>query len=463
MKHLLPYLFVLALFALMACQEMLTEGMFMDGLIYTGVAKSMSLGIGSFWSPSYTLTSFVHFYEHPPLMMWLLSLWMRLFGSTMMVAKAYSIVVTMLTAVLMVAVWKRSGGSLKTGWLPLLLWTLIPPVAHFANNNILESTMVLFDLAAVWLMLADGRRPWLSHVAAGLMLSCAFLTKGFTGLFPLALPALLWMVGARKGRRLGDAVVLTLMVTAVAAAPLLTAYAAVPEAAAFLDQYLNIQLVNGVHVHVVDSRWYIVGRFFIHTVIVWGLLLLALLLGLRSGKSQLRPGAVLGGNRTAWALLLLALCGVLPMMVSFKQRDFYLFTAYPFLALALACWIEPYVSNCCQWMERKAFGGVTVVMLLAAVIVNGYFCGKPGRSHNKLTDRDVIAPCLAVGETVTIPTELRYDYELQGYYYINRQVSLDAVNVHRHLLTTAEYPADSTYREISLPTEQYHLYELQAE
>ena len=102
-------------------------------------------------------------------------------------------------------------------------------------------------------------------------------------------------------------------------------------------------------------------------------------------------------------------------------------------------------------------------MLLAAVIVNGYFCGKPGRSHNKLTDRDVIAPCLAVGETVTIPTELRYDYELQGYYYINRQVSLDAVNVHRHLLTTAEYPADSTYRKIPLPTEQYHLYELQAE
>ena len=58
MKNAVPYLFVIGLFGLFACNNLLTRGMFMDGLIYTSVADNMANGIGSFWHPTYTATQF---------------------------------------------------------------------------------------------------------------------------------------------------------------------------------------------------------------------------------------------------------------------------------------------------------------------------------------------------------------------------------------------------------------------
>ena len=71
----------------------------------------------------------------------------------------------------------------------------------------------------------------------------------------------------------------------------------------------------------------------------------------------------------------------------------------------------------------------------------------------------VIAPQLDRGEMVTVPTPLYFDYKLQGYYYRECRVSLGDQKRCRHLLTTADYPADSTYREVPLPTKEYKLYE----
>ena len=226
MKKALPYLFVVGLFGLFACNNLLTRGMFMDGLIYTSIASNMASGIGSFWHPTYTATVFPDFYEHPPLMMWLLSLWFRLFGTSMLVAKAYSVAVLLLTAALMVGVWKQLGFKLGLGWLPLLMLTLIPDVALAAHNNYLESTMTLFVLASVWLVLRGKKGG--GHVLAGLMLAAAFLTKGPTGLFPLALPALLWLFGERKG--FGQAAAGTLAMAAGLAAPMALLWFCVPDA-----------------------------------------------------------------------------------------------------------------------------------------------------------------------------------------------------------------------------------------
>ena len=43
MKNAVPYLFVIGLFGLFACNNLLTRGMFMDGLIYTSVASNILL------------------------------------------------------------------------------------------------------------------------------------------------------------------------------------------------------------------------------------------------------------------------------------------------------------------------------------------------------------------------------------------------------------------------------------
>ena len=452
MKRAVPYLFVVGLFGLFACNNLLTRGMFMDGLIYTSVASNMAEGVGSFWHPVYTATQFPDFYEHPPLMMWLLSLWFRLFGTGMMAAKAYSVAVLLLTAALMMGVWKQLGFKLGLGWLPLLMLTLIPDVALAAHNNYLESTMTLFVLASVWLVLRGKGVGW--HLLAGLMLAAAFLTKGPTGLFPLALPALLWLFGERKG--FGQAAAGTLAMAAGLAAPMALLWFCVPDSQEFLRKYFENQVIGGSQT-LVTSRTYIVKTLFSHTAVVLVVALAAVLFGILRKSAPWRP------TRDSWRrfglMFALALCGTLPMMVSTKQRAFYLLTVFPFVALAVAALLEPLARHMEKQLQRPAMIVATVAVLLAAVIANALHYGKPGRDKEMLTDMDLIAPALQEGETVTITPDLASNNSLHGYWYFYHHVTLDVNARHRHLLTT-EDNADSIYRKLPLPTEQYHLYEL---
>ena len=457
-----PYLFVAGLFGLFACNNQLTRGMFMDGLIYTSVADNMAHGIGSFWHPVYTATQFPDFYEHPPLMMWLLSLWFRLFGTGMMAAKAYSVAVLLLTAALMVGVWKQMGFKTGLGWLPMLLLTLIPDVALAAHNNYLESTMTVFVLAAVWLVLRGTTTHHSSfiihHLLAGLMLALAALTKGPTGLFPLALPLLLWLFGERKG--FGHVAGGTLAMVAGLVVPLALLWLCVPDAQEFLRKYFDNQVIGGSQVQV-TSRTYIVTTLFSHTAVVLLIAVAAALFGILDKKAPWRP------TRDSWRrfglLFALALCGTLPMMVSTKQRAFYLLTVFPFVALAVAALIEPLVRH----LERRAESGewrtvlsvATMAVLLAAVVANALHYGKPGRDKVLIADMDVIAPALQKGETVAITPDLASDNSLHGYWYFYHHVNLDANARHRHLLTTTPL-TDSAYRELPLPTAEYKLYEI---
>ena len=450
-----PYLFVAGLFGLFACNNLLTRGMFMDGLIYTSVASNMAEGVGSFWHPVYTATQFPDFYEHPPLMMWLLSLWFRLFGTGMMAAKAYSVAVLLLTAALMMGVWKQLGFKLGLGWLPLLMLTLIPDVALAAHNNYLEGTMTLFVLASVWLVLRGEGVGW--HLLAGLMLAAAFLTKGPTGLFPLALPALLWLFGERKG--FGQAAAGTLAMAAGLAAPMALLWFCVPDAQEFLRKYFENQVIGGSQT-LVTSRTYIVKTLFSHTAVVLVVALAAVLFGILRKSAPWRP------TRDSWRrfglMFALALCGTLPMMVSTKQRAFYLLTVFPFVALAVSALLEPLARHMEKQLQRPAMTVATVAVLLAAVIANALHWQKPGRDKAMLTDMDLIAPALQEGETVTITPDLASNNSLHGYWYFYHHVTLDANAQHRHLLTTTPQP-DGAYRELPLPTQEYHLYELQTE
>lgn len=455
MKKAVPYLFVAGLFGLMACNNLLTRGMFMDGLIYTTVAANLAAGVGDWWHLMFTPTNIAEFYGHPPLMMWLLSLWFRLFGTSMIAAKAYSVAVLLLTAALMVGVWKRLGFKTGLGWLPLLLLALIPDVALAAHNNYLESTMTVFVLASVWLVLLGKGAGW--HLLAGLMLALAFLTKGPTGLFPLALPALLWLLGERKG--FGKAALGTLLMVAALAAPLALLWFCVPDAQEFLRRYIEEQVLDGSK-DMVTERTYIVTTLITHTFVVLLIAVAAALFGLLNKKAPCRPTR--DNWRRSGLMFALVLCGTLPMMVSTKQRAFYLLTVFPFVALAVAALLEPLVRHYEKQLQRPALTVATVVVLLAAVITNVLHWQKPGRDKAMLMDMDLIAPALQEGETVTITPDLSSATSLHGYYYFYHHVTLDANGAHRHLLTTAAV-SDNAYREVSLPTEEYKLYELKTE
>ena len=438
------YIIVVALFLALVSGSLTTTGMFMDGLIYSNVAANMADGIGSFWQPTYTATHHPEFYQHPPLMMGLLALFYKVLGTHLWVTKLYMALTIVLCAWLTVRLWIRIGGKRENGWMPLLLWTLIPIVTHFANQCMLENTMVLFDLGAILLLLRPERKA-LNGLFAGVLLAAAFMTKGFTGLFPLVLPFLIWLFDRGKGFWIQ-----TLCMFVGLLLPLVAIAILVSESRVYFGNYMHMQVLAGWSQGEVH-RWQILLDFLRNTAVVIGVALIVAIVNKGVGKKP---------SRLHWAMWLLVACAVLPMMVSTRQREFYLLTAMPLVAVLAGLLLEEPVA---RWLQpTKVWGYIAVALLAGAVVLNAIRFGTVGRDAQLQQDMKIIVEHLDDGETVTIPTPLYYDYKLQGYYYRARRITLDDQHRCRHLLTTVEYPADSSYREVPLPTKEYRLYEIDA-
>ena len=478
MKHSWPlFLTVFALFLVEICNELTTTGMFLDGMVYANLAANLSQGIGSLWQPSLSPSYHPLFMGHPPLSFGLLSLCYRLFGVHIWVTKGYSLFMVLLTGALTARLWTRVGFKWQTAWLPLLLWMLVPLVSQFACDNMLEGPMGVFVLASVLCMThhpANRLRRIGWHLLAGCCLSLAFLTKGFTGLYPLCFPLIVWLADRlflpRQERyRLSHALGHCLTVAFSLCLSLLLLGLAQPAAADYLKAYLSEQIVGGIQEQTVSSRWFIVVKFFESGAIVWLLAVAVLVIeALRQHRSPLRLVPT-PHRRTAFIFLLLALSGVLPMMVSTKQSNFYIITVFPFFAVAMGALLYDIVR---QWLGNagRRFGTAAAVLAvalsLAAIALNAANCGKPGRDNTMQEDIGLICAQLEQAERVGIPPSLCEQYSLFNYAYRAKQIDMHTYDfdhpcepLPRHLITFGDVPIPSPYREVPLGTHQLKLFE----
>ncbi|MBP5644941.1 MAG: glycosyltransferase family 39 protein [Bacteroidales bacterium] len=482
MKKALPlYIIVVAAFLLLIGDSLFTTGMFVDSLIYSNIAANMAAGIGDIWHPVHSDSMFLQFYEHPTLAMWLLSLFYRAFGTSLWVARGYAMLIVLITAGLTLRLWVLSGFRTATGWMPLLLWTLVPVVTLSSHNIMLECTMAVFVLSAVICLLHPVHRQWervLWAAAGGVFLCLAFLTKGFTGIYPLAFPGILWLIDilcpthGQRRQTLGGAVLQTFVMSASATACICLLSLIQPEAWEYIGKYVENQVVGGMKVPVVDSRWYIIVKFFEQTVIVWGIAALALIAAWISH----RKGHSIFPARTEWrtfsTFLILTLSGVIPIMVSTKQRDFYILTVFPFFAVAVASLIHNIIDH---WLNHTGrtfawiVSSLAIIVTAAAIWLNISYYDKPGRDITLQNDMKLILPYLEDGEHVAIPTNMCGSYSLLAYYYREKRVSLmpvdnisDTTLPYRHILTDGAVPnlSDGGIKEIALGTEEYKLYTL---
>lgn len=460
---------LLAIWLFLVSGSLTTTGMFMDGLIYSNVAANLAEGTGSFWHLTYTASHHPAFYEHPPLMMGLLALFYKVFGVHLWVTKLYMAVSMLLCAWLSLLLWTRLGGKKENGWIPLLFWTLMPVVTHFANECMLENTMLLFDLGAILLILphqpslckkqnskflsepsvkADNKLQNSRCLLSGFLLSAAFLTKGFVALFPLVLPLLIWLFD-RERLSAKSMLLQTSLLLVGLLLPLTVIALSVPAAREYFVNYMDKQVLAAWSQNE-DARWMVIVYFLRNIAIVVGLVLVVALLkkGLKHRPSSLE-----------WTLWALVACAVLPMMVSTRQNEYYILPAMPIVAVLAALLVEGEVSG---WIKKvnKALPYISFSMLVGALLLNIFRFGSEGRDRLLQQDLKLIAAHLEKGERVSIPTELYYDYKLQGYYYRDLRVTLDDQQRCRHFLTTDEYQPDSTYHPLTLPTKEYRLYEI---
>jgi len=100
------YLLVAGVFLLIVYQDLLSNGMFLDGLIYSTVSKNLANGLGTFWNPHFTSTCLPEFHEHPPLVFGIQSLFFRLFGDSMYVERLYVFITMCISAFSIHLLWK---------------------------------------------------------------------------------------------------------------------------------------------------------------------------------------------------------------------------------------------------------------------------------------------------------------------------------------------------------------------
>ena len=483
MKKTLPlYTIVAATFLLLVGDSLFTTGMFIDGLTYSNIAANMAEGIGDMWHPVHSDSIFPHFYEHPTLAMWMLSLFYRVFGTSLWVTRVYAMLIVLITALLILQLWKHNGHGADTGWLPLLLWILVPVVTLSSHCILLECTMAVFVISAVLCMMHNSPRRWsrfLWTALGGLFLFLAFLTKGFTGLYPLAFPLILWLTdtlyppSGRQKQTLGKAVLQTLVLTVSMSLCVAILFICCPEAWDYLGKYIGHQVIGGMKAPVVDSRWYIIVKFLKQTLIVFAITAVCLIAAwLTRGKgNNTLPSKE--DRHTFLTFLLLTLAGVIPIMVSTKQRDFYILTVFPFLAVALGSLLHNAVES---WLSRAgrtfnlATTALAVIAVVCAVWLNASYYGKPGRDIALQNDMQLILPCLEEGEHVAIPDCMREEYSLIYYYYREKKISLmpvsdmgDTTLPYRHLLTdgTPTGLEGGHIHKVPLKTERYNLFNLQ--
>jgi hypothetical protein len=424
-KHFPFYLIVLALFLGIISPAMFSDGMFLDGVTYAAISKNLAHGLGSFWDLHYTKTLYPHFHEHPPLAMGLQSLLFRGFGDSLLIERFYSLATFMITGLILAVTWVRVADKATSSlaWLPLLFWVTIPLVTWAAPNNILENTLMIFTGLSVFFILeSQVRNRFLFLSLAGIMLFLGFLTKGFVALFPLTLPAWIWIF--RTGGTLKRSFLDTSVLTAALVIPFLLMFLVMPESRDSLITYLNIQVLGSLReVRNVDTRLFILGRLILELLPGTVLVLIMVLSTRKQRNVQLL-------QRWFYLFVALGLSGVLPIMISLKQRGFYILAAFPYFALALALLTAPRVKILLDKMDVRTrgfglfrFTGILLLAVSLTLITLQY--NRVGRDRELIGDITLLKEVIPEGATIAVPSELCENWSLHAYLQRYATISLD--------------------------------------
>jgi 4-amino-4-deoxy-L-arabinose transferase-like glycosyltransferase len=463
-NRVLPfYLLPVGIYLIIVCKDLFSNGMFLDGLIYSTVSKNLADGIGTFWNPHFTATCLSDFHEHPPLAFGIQSIFYRILGESRYVDKLYSLLTVMIAGFIIVRIWKKSG--YRNGWLPLFIWILTPTVFWSSYNNLLENTLTIFTSLSVLLYLTyQKNNNYIFIFLSGLMLALGFMTKGFVAFFPWTFPFLLWLFLRQK--TFGKMVIDTTGIFVFTLAPLIILVLIVPDAGLSLKKYIDNQVINSLkNIVTVDSRFDIIKRLLFELIPTAGL---CFVFGIWTGIKKNPEGFRRENIMKSLLFVSLGLTGVLPIMISLKQSGFYIVPAYPFFAIGTSIFIYPVIDSLISRLNYESksfmfFKWIGYGLFAAGIVFSLCSTNKYSRDKVKIKDTYVILPEIPGGTVINIFPEMFEDWSLHAYYARFKNISLDpdSGNKREYLLIKKEFYTDSIFRgyeNIKLNTVDYQLF-----
>ncbi len=464
------YLFVAFLFLALTSVELFSDGMFMDGLYYADISRNMAEGLGSFWKPHFSNTLFDEFYEHPPLALGLQSLWFRVFGDSIYVERFYSLFTFIIVGYLIILIWGKLTDDKKNGWIPLFFWIIISGVTWSAANNMLENTMSIFVCLSVlfYLKSNDNRRIfWI--ILSGLSLSLGLLTKGFFCLYIWSLPFFFWLF--KRKRNFKQMAVDTLTLISSTVMPIALLYFFVPAAQNNMLNYFNKQVLGSINnVQTVNTRFAIIRMFFERTLLPLAIGIIIVIIALKQKVDKI---LLKKNKKYALVFLSIVFSGILPIMVSMKQRGFYINTVYPLFAIGLAYYLYPILNPTIEKIKSKSMGFnifkiITLGIITVSILLSFLQINKIGRDKTMIKDVKAVISVTGENVSINICPNMYFEWSLDGYFSRYGHVSLvrNQKNIYQYYLTkkdcNEEY-LNKKYELVPIKTEEYKLYRLNDE
>ena len=413
--------------------SLLTEGMFFDGVTYASISRNMAEGQGTFWNPYYTQTLYPEFRQHPPLALSMEALAFKALGDHLWVEKLYSVLTFLLSGLLIALIWKRTTNNIRWAWLPLLFWIAMPLITWSATNNLLENTMSVFVMLSVYLMIVSYQRNsklWL--FLAGITLFAAFLSKGFTGLFPLVFPIIYCIFDDKRRWIQGPIDTLLLMVTVAVLSGVMFLF--FPPSFAYLKDYINLQVIGGgLHETTVTTRFFIVFGLLSQLIAPLVIFSIILIMSKIINKDKHKVFEFALDKKHFFSFLILGLTGVMPIMLSVKQRDFYMLAALPFFALAFGHLSLSMMNMMLLEIKPKTRNRMMIassVVLLVGMVLNVSHIGKYSRDEAFLVEMKKALKEIPENEIIEISPEDFSQWSWHAYFMRYGKVSLDASRPH---------------------------------
>ena len=459
------FLFVGFLFLGIVSVELFSDGMFMDGLLYADISRNMAEGIGSFWKPHLTYGLYPEFYEHPPLAFGLQSIFFNVFGDSIYVERLYSLLTYIIVGYLITLIWGKLTRDKKTGWIPLFFWLSTSVVTWAAANNMLENTMSIFVcLSVLFYLNSFEKKRFLLLLLSGFSLFLGLLTKGFFCLYVWSVPFFMWAF--MRKRSFPQMIIDSFILVAFTILPIALLFFIVPEAQNNMLSYFNKQVIGSIqNVQTVNSRFAIIGKF-IESIIIP--LVVGLIIIIVSLKKKVKKPLFKENLREALMFLAIVLSGVIPIMISMKQRGFYILTVYPLFSIGLAYYLYPMIQPIIDKLKTnhkgfKIFKGITVGIVFISTAFSVSQINRIGRDKDMILDSKAVIDIVGRNTTLNICTEMYSMWSLHGYLSRYGNVSLDKNqnNNHQYYLSLENCNKqflEDKYDLVPIKTKKFKLY-----
>jgi len=368
MKNFNLYLLIFLIYFLTTIVRVIPDGFHPDSLVYMSMASSLADGTSNFWNLHFTDTLFNHFYEHPPLGIFTMAIPFYMFGDSIFIDKLYGVFVGILLAFLIAAIVGLITKVHKRNTLLLSLFYFLafPIVGNSLENNLLEVPATFFILLSLYAFLKYTKSPQQTlslSLGFSMALLAAFLVKGPVMIFTFSLPffyfLLFYKTYSFKEMLKYYLYVLFFMTLFVF---ILYLY---PASNNYLTTYFTNQILSSIDgSRGGNEHFKLTQQLLIDFSLIFFISLIVVSIG---AKKFIKPQF----TKYFWLFILIGLSGSVPLEISPRQHDYYIFPSLSFFAIALAIIFTQEITNLIQKLySYKLIYLLNFLLIIAVFIVS---------------------------------------------------------------------------------------------